>query len=85
MFVRRLSTVALGTITAVALGHGPASAHFCYVNNMTLQAMTGASNSNGFVSFHDLAFQSPTCATPASRCSPTPRGSRSIPRSTRTP
>ena len=57
MFVRRLSTVALGTVAAVALGLGPASAHFCYVNNMTPQAMAGVSNSNGFESFHDLAFQ----------------------------
>ena len=55
MFVRRISTVALGTIAAVALGLGPASAHFCYVNNMTPQAMAGASASQGFVSFHDLA------------------------------
>jgi len=57
MFVRRLSTISVGTVTAVALGLGPASAHFCYLNNMTPQAMAGASNSNGFVSFHDLAFQ----------------------------
>jgi len=57
MFVRRLSTISVGTVAAVALGLGPASAHFCYVNNMTPQAMAGASNSNGFVSFHDLAFQ----------------------------
>ena len=55
MFVRRISTIALGTVTAVALGLGPASAHFCYVNNMTPQAMAGANNSSGFVSFHDLA------------------------------
>ena len=57
MFVRRLSTITIGTVAAVALGLGPASAHFCYVNNMTPQAMAGASNSNGFASFHDLAFQ----------------------------
>ena len=55
MFVRRISTIALGTVAAVALGLGPASAHFCYVNNMTPQAMAGANNSSGFVSFHDLA------------------------------
>ena len=57
MFVRRLSTISVGTVAAVALGLGPASAHFCYVNNMTPQAMAGASNSKGFESFHDLAFQ----------------------------
>jgi hypothetical protein len=55
MFVRRISTIALGTVAAVALGLGPASAHFCYVNNMTPQGMAGANNSNSFVSFHDLA------------------------------
>ena len=42
MFVRRLSTIALGTVAEVALGLGPASAHFCYANNMTPQAMAGA-------------------------------------------
>jgi len=57
MFVRRISTISVGTVAAVALGLGPASAHFCYVNNMTPQAMAGASNSNGFVSFHDLALE----------------------------
>jgi hypothetical protein len=57
MFVRRLSTLSIGTIAAVALGLGPASAHICYVNNMTPQAMAGASSSSGFLSFHDLAFQ----------------------------
>ena len=57
MFVRRLSTIGVGAVAAVTLGLGPASAHFCYVNNMTPRAMAGASNSNGFVSFHDLAFE----------------------------
>jgi len=57
MLVRRISTIVVGTIAALALGLGPASAHFCYVNNMTPQAMAGASNSNGFASFHDLAFE----------------------------
>lgn len=57
MFVRRISTISVATVAAVALGLGPASAHFCYVNNMTPQAMAGASNSNGFVSFHDLALE----------------------------
>ena len=57
MFVRRISTIAIGTVAAVALGLGPASAHFCYVNNMTPQGMAGAGNSNGFVTFHDLAFE----------------------------
>ena len=57
MFIRRISTVAVGTVTALALGLGPASAHFCYVNHMTPQAIAGASNSNGFASFHDLAFE----------------------------
>ena len=57
MFVRRISTVAVGAIAAFALGVGPASAHFCYVNNMTPQAIAGAGNSKGFATFHDLAFE----------------------------
>jgi hypothetical protein len=57
MFVRRISTIAIGMAAAVALGLGPAGAHFCYVNNMTPQGMAGASNSNGFASFHDIAFE----------------------------
>ncbi len=57
MYVRRISTIAVGTVAALALGLAPASAHFCYVNNMTPQAMAGASNSKGFASFHDLAFE----------------------------
>ncbi len=55
MYARRLSTIALGMVAAVAVSSGPASAHFCYVNNMTPQAMAGANNSSSFVSFHDLA------------------------------
>jgi hypothetical protein len=57
MFVRRISTIAIGTAVAVALGLGPAGAHFCYVNHMTPQGMAGASHSHGFSSFHDLAFE----------------------------
>jgi hypothetical protein len=57
MFVHRISTIALGAVTAVTLGLGPASAHYCYVNHMTPQAMAGASASGAFVSFHDLAFE----------------------------
>ena len=57
MFVRRISTIAIAMAATVALGLGPASAHFCYVNKMTPQGMAGASNSNGFASFHDLAFE----------------------------
>jgi hypothetical protein len=51
----RLATVTATAAVAVALAAGSASAHFCYVNNMTPQAMAGAGNSNGFVSFGDLA------------------------------
>jgi hypothetical protein len=55
MLVRRISIIGVGTVAAVALGLGPAGAHFCYANNMTPQAMAGASASSGFLSFHDLA------------------------------
>ncbi len=57
MYMRRIITVAVGAITTFSLGLGPASAHFCYVNNMTPQAIAGAGNSNGFATFHDLALE----------------------------
>ena len=57
MHVRRIVTISVGTLAGVALGLGSASAHFCYVNGMTPQAMAGAGSSSGFASFHDLAFE----------------------------
>lgn len=54
---RRASTIAVPIVAGVALAIAPASAHFCYVNNMTPQAAAGASSSNGFASFGELAFE----------------------------
>lgn len=54
---RRASTIAVPIVAGIALATAPANAHFCYVNNMTPQAIAGASSSNGFASFEQLAFQ----------------------------
>lgn len=53
----RLTTVTAAAAAAVLLGTGTASAHFCYVNHMTPQAMAGAANSNGFNSFGEVALE----------------------------
>lgn len=54
---RRAATVATTALLGVALAAGSAQAHFCYVNNMTPQAVAGAGGSNGFVTFGELAAQ----------------------------
>lgn len=54
---RRISTVAVPVAAGLALTMAPASAHFCYVNNMTPQAMSGAAGSNGFATFGELALE----------------------------
>ncbi|HEX6247078.1 MAG TPA: hypothetical protein VFZ64_04350 [Nocardioidaceae bacterium] len=51
----RMATVSAATVVAVALAASPASAHFCYVNNLTPQAVEGAGGSNGFATFSELA------------------------------
>lgn len=53
----RMATVTLTTAVAVALAAGPASAHFCYVNNLTPQAVAGVAGSNGFATFGEIALQ----------------------------
>lgn len=55
--LRRLATLTGAAVTAVALGAAPASAHFCYVNNLTPQAIAGAAGSNGFATFGEIALQ----------------------------
>jgi hypothetical protein len=55
MHVRRLSTLAVPTIAAIALGVAPAAAHFCYHNNLTPQSTAGMLGSNAYVSFGALA------------------------------
>jgi len=57
MRIRSLSTVAVGTVAAIALGVSPAAAHFCYHNDLTPQAAAGMLGSNGYTSFGALAFQ----------------------------
>ena len=57
MLGRRLTTVAVAAVALVATSAGPAAAHFCYHNNPNPNATQGRAGSNGFVSFHDLAFE----------------------------
>ena len=56
-FVGRLATITAAAATAVTLAAAPAYAHFCYVNNMTPQAVAGRAGSNGFATFEELAFE----------------------------
>lgn len=55
--VGRAATVTAAAALGVALSAGPALAHFCYVNNMTPQAVSGAGGSKAFVPFGELAEQ----------------------------
>jgi hypothetical protein len=57
MLLRRLSTVAVGTITAVALGVGPASAHFCFFKDPNEKAQAGRAGSQGFFTFETITTQ----------------------------
>ena len=57
MHLRRLSTLAVPIIAGIALGVAPASAHFCYHNNLTPQAATGMANSNGYTTFGEIALE----------------------------
>jgi len=54
---RRLATTGIATVAAVALGAGPASAHFCFKTNLNERAAQGMAGSANWVSFHDLAFE----------------------------
>jgi hypothetical protein len=48
----------IGATAAVfALTAGTASAHFCYFTEANVNAELGRAGSNGFLTFHDLAFQ----------------------------
>jgi hypothetical protein len=57
MHLRRLSTVAVSSVAALAVGVAPAAAHFCYHNDLTPQAAAGMLRSNAYVSFGDMAFE----------------------------
>lgn len=56
MFVR-LATVATGAVAALALSVAPASAHFCFNAHAHEGALMNMADSNGFVSFGELAAQ----------------------------
>lgn len=57
MHVRRPLTVLATTVASLALAAGPASAHFCYHNDLTPQAAAGMAGSSGYVTFGALASQ----------------------------
>ena len=55
MLIRRLSTVAAGTVAVIALSASGASAHFCYFSDPNPNGNAGRAGSNGFVPFGVLA------------------------------
>jgi hypothetical protein len=56
--VHRTLLASMGaTVTALALTAGSASAHFCYFTEANVNAELGRAGSNGFMTFHDLAFE----------------------------
>jgi hypothetical protein len=57
MSLRRASIVAAFTVAAVAMSAGTANAHFCFNKHAVQQGAAGMANSQGFASFHDLAFE----------------------------
>ena len=57
MILRRASVVAVSAIAAIAMSAGAANAHFCFSKHAVQQGAQGMANSQGFVSFHDLAFE----------------------------
>jgi hypothetical protein len=55
MNVRRPLTVLAAGVASLALAAGPASAHFCYHNDLTAQAAAGMAGSKAYVTFGALA------------------------------
>lgn len=55
MTFRRPLTILAGAAAALVVAAGPASAHFCYHNDLTPQAAAGMAGSQGYVSFGALA------------------------------
>lgn len=53
----RLAALTAATATAVARGTAPATAYFCYVHNLTPQAVAGSASSSGFATLGELAFE----------------------------
>jgi hypothetical protein len=54
---RRVLTGGIATVATLVLTAAPASAHFCYKNNLTPGAAAGMANSQGFATFGELAFE----------------------------
>lgn len=57
MILRRAAIVAVSTVAAFAMSTGAANAHFCFNKHAVQQGGAGMANSQGFASFHDLAFE----------------------------
>jgi hypothetical protein len=57
MTYRKIVIGGVATLTAVLVTAAPASAHFCYKNNLTPQAAEGMARSQGFLTFGELAFE----------------------------
>jgi hypothetical protein len=55
MIIRRALTTTAATVAAIALAAGPASAHFCYKNDVNAKAWVGMYGSNGWLRIGDLA------------------------------
>jgi hypothetical protein len=52
---RRALTLGAATTAAIAISMAPASAHFCYKNNLNPQALQGQLGSSNWIAFGDLA------------------------------
>jgi hypothetical protein len=50
-------TGGIAALSALLITAAPASAHFCYKNNLTPQAAAGMAKSQGFVTFGEVAFE----------------------------
>lgn len=57
MAPRRLVITGVATVAALALGAGPASAHFCFKSELNERAAQGMSGSSNWVTFEALAFE----------------------------
>lgn len=57
MSFRRPLTVLAAAAASLAVAAGPASAHFCYHNNLNANAAAGMLGSNGYATFAELALE----------------------------
>jgi hypothetical protein len=49
--------VTASAVATIAMSAGAANAHFCFNKQAVQQGAAGMANSEGFASFHDLAFE----------------------------